>query len=172
MKNNKVQRYENIIAKLVDEKEKLLNENKSLKQQLSGCQRRISNLLIQLNCPTSMAKAIAKPVKKKKKKDENEEDWKQWYNRMLETPQWSNKRLQIFKRDKHTCQLCGSKTNLQVHHLRYNETRTAPWAYPNTSLITLCEACHKKVHADPDHIMNPKAVPSQAPLENNTSPSD
>lgn len=52
---------------------------------------------------------------------------------------WHKLRFAIFKRDGYQCQKCGSKTNLECHHLR------PIWAggshHPN-NLITLCRRCH------------------------------
>lgn len=72
------------------------------------------------------------------------------YERLLQQPEWKEKRLHIIRRDGHHCQYCGATTNLQVHHKYYlqypNHTRPKPWEYPDTALITLCKDCHKKVH--------------------------
>lgn len=74
------------------------------------------------------------------------------YGALLFTPQWTAKRLEILKRDAHTCVVCKSAIGLQVHHRQYhfivrqNQFRL-PWEYPNDLLITLCESCHKKGHS-------------------------
>lgn len=50
-------------------------------------------------------------------------------------------RIQVLKRDKYKCKKCGSKTNVQVHHIK-------KWAdYPTlrreiNNLICLCKKCH------------------------------
>lgn len=79
---------------------------------------------------------------------------KEQYHQQLEHPLWEKKRNIILKRDQYQCRLCGSKHNLQVHHIKYSSDKKA-WEYPNLDLITLCEECHKKVHADPKHELNP-----------------
>jgi DNA-binding MarR family transcriptional regulator len=79
---------------------------------------------------------------------------KEQYHQQLENPMWEKKRNIILKRDQYQCQLCGSKHNLQVHHIKYSSDKKA-WEYPNLDLITLCEECHKKVHADHQHELNP-----------------
>ena len=67
------------------------------------------------------------------------------YSHKLKSPQWQKKRLEIMRRDKFTCKLCGdSKTQLHVHHKEYIEGND-PWDYPNILLITLCEHCHVEV---------------------------
>ena len=61
-------------------------------------------------------------------------------------PRWQKKRLEIMKLDDFKCIECesGSKT-LNVHHSYYISGRK-PWRYPNWSLSTLCEDCHKSRH--------------------------
>lgn len=60
---------------------------------------------------------------------------------------WQKKRLEIMERDGWECQSCcgsvGSDT-LNVHH-RYYEQGKKPWEYADSSLVTLCEDCHKAV---------------------------
>lgn len=80
---------------------------------------------------------------------------KEQYHQQLEHPLWARKRSEILKRDQYQCRLCGSKHNLQVHHIKYSSGKKA-WEYPNLDLITLCEECHQKVHSDPKHDLNPK----------------
>jgi 5-methylcytosine-specific restriction endonuclease McrA len=49
----------------------------------------------------------------------------------------------ILLRDNWTCQVCGSKTNLQVHH---QQLRSQSGSDEESSLITLCASCHAKLH--------------------------
>lgn len=67
------------------------------------------------------------------------------YKSQLLTQEWKSKRLKILQRDKFTCQKCGSKDKLQVHHKRYIKGRLA-WDYPNNLLTTLCGTCHNFIH--------------------------
>jgi hypothetical protein len=74
-----------------------------------------------------------------------EEFKKSYYEKLLD-PRWQKKRAEIWKRDNHTCQFCGSdRHTLQVHH-RYYVSRRAPWDYPDWSLVTSCKNCHKIEH--------------------------
>lgn len=67
------------------------------------------------------------------------------YIETLRDPRWQKKRLQILKRDKFRCKLCGDdKTHLQVHYKEY-KNNLMPWEYCNSDLITLCEHCHNAV---------------------------
>jgi 5-methylcytosine-specific restriction endonuclease McrA len=52
-------------------------------------------------------------------------------------------RARILRRDGWRCQLCGSVTNLTVHHQRY---RSHSGADTEQNLITLCADCHSEVH--------------------------
>ncbi len=67
------------------------------------------------------------------------------YSDLLKSPKWQKKRLEIMKRDKFRCKLCGdTETSLQVHHKEYINGN-APWEYENSNFITLCEHCHYEV---------------------------
>lgn len=67
------------------------------------------------------------------------------YFEKLRDPRWQKKRLEVFKRDKFTCQICMDKeSTLAVHHKKYVSGKE-PWDYKNEFLITLCEKCHEKL---------------------------
>ena len=62
-----------------------------------------------------------------------------------------NARQYVLKRDNYTCQCCGKHGDglkLHVHHI---ESRKAGGNAPG-NLITLCEDCHKKLHAGLIHL--------------------
>ena len=62
-------------------------------------------------------------------------------------PRWQKKRLEILSRDGFKCCLCGrDDTQLHVHHTSYEKGRMI-WEYPNGYYRTLCDPCHKKLHA-------------------------
>lgn len=66
------------------------------------------------------------------------------YYELLRRPEWQEKRLRIMDRDGFACRECGDKgTTLNVHHGYYLKDHK-PWEYPDESLRTLCEPCHKK----------------------------
>ncbi len=50
---------------------------------------------------------------------------------------------QVLQRDSWRCQNCGSRTNLQVHHI-YLRSQAGDDAEKN--LITLCSDCHDQIH--------------------------
>lgn len=73
------------------------------------------------------------------------------YGASLFDPRWKNKRLAILNRDDNKCIICGSNSDLQVHHRQYHFSNSLnafrnPWEYENRLLITLCEQCHHKGH--------------------------
>ena len=70
---------------------------------------------------------------------------KDWYEDMLKSKAWKNKRKVILKRDKYKCTKCSSVIRLQIHHLYYIKGRK-PWEYPNKALVILCNECHTKIH--------------------------
>jgi len=52
-------------------------------------------------------------------------------------------RNQMLRRDGWRCQLCGTMSNLEVHH---KEFRSHSGDDSDQNLITLCTACHADVH--------------------------
>ena len=65
------------------------------------------------------------------------------YKEKLKDPRWQKKRLKILDRDEWVCQECyDSDSTLHVHH-RYYSSGKDPWDYPDSALVTLCEACHE-----------------------------
>ena len=50
---------------------------------------------------------------------------------------------QILRRDSWRCQSCGTMSNLEVHHIEFR-SHSGPDSEEN--LITLCTACHTRVH--------------------------
>jgi 5-methylcytosine-specific restriction endonuclease McrA len=53
-------------------------------------------------------------------------------------------RQQILRRDGWRCQICGTMANLEVHH---KEFRSRSGEDSEENLITLCAACHTRVHS-------------------------
>ncbi len=51
----------------------------------------------------------------------------------------------VLERDSWRCQFCGQIVNLQVHHLR---PRSQQGDDKEENLITLCRACHERVHRE------------------------
>lgn len=57
----------------------------------------------------------------------------------------SNLKERIKNRDKHSCQLCGRKEKLCVHHINYEKEDLF-----DLNLITLCTGCNGRVNGDRD----------------------
>ena len=57
---------------------------------------------------------------------------------------WRNN---VICRDKHECRICGSKENLEVHHIiPVKNDPEGQYKYDVNNGITLCKTCHDKVH--------------------------
>lgn len=67
------------------------------------------------------------------------------YRKLLRDSRWSQRRMEIMRRDNFRCRRCGAKRNLNVHH-RWYIYRRNPWEYPDRCLVTLCEKCHRRTH--------------------------
>jgi len=52
-------------------------------------------------------------------------------------------RQQILRRDGWRCQSCGTMSNLEIHHKQF---RSLSGEDSELNLITLCTACHARVH--------------------------
>lgn len=51
----------------------------------------------------------------------------------------------VLERDKYTCQKCGNKSNLIVHHIKpFASNKELRFDISNG--VTLCQKCHKEVH--------------------------
>ena len=61
----------------------------------------------------------------------------------LDPPAYERLRQQILLRDGWRCQSCGTMSNLEVHHMKF---RGHSGEDSEENLITLCAACHAKVH--------------------------
>ena len=67
------------------------------------------------------------------------------YYEQLETKEWKDFRKLVFASRGKVCDMCGAKTNLQVHHPKYVFGRKA-WEYPISEVVVLCRNCHEQVH--------------------------
>lgn len=62
-----------------------------------------------------------------------------YYRKYLKTDHWLKLRAKVLKRDNHTCQSCGSKNKLQIHHKKYR----GYYKEKEKDLSIRCEFCHK-----------------------------
>lgn len=87
-------------------------------------------------------------VSSKKQSQKKDKD----YNRHYSDPRWYETRNRIYLRDGCQCKKCGTSSGqLHAHHLYYVAKRL-PWEYPDSALVTLCDACHKRAHVDPTSV--------------------
>ncbi len=63
----------------------------------------------------------------------------------IEKQDYQNLREQVLRRDSWRCQLCGSMTNLEVHHKQFSSHSGGD---QEDNLITLCFDCHAFTHGD------------------------
>ncbi len=61
----------------------------------------------------------------------------------LNPTMYENLRQEVLRRDGWRCQFCGSRSNLEVHHLQFR-SHAGPDSEQN--LITLCADCHSTLH--------------------------
>ena len=64
------------------------------------------------------------------------------YNQYLKTEHWKYTRLKVLKKYKNKCYMCSYDMMIQVHHKTYDRIGNEDVDV----LITLCKACHLKVH--------------------------
>lgn len=69
------------------------------------------------------------------------------YKQYLKSPEWQKKRIERLNFDNFTCQYkgCQNKTNLDVHHIRYDNIFNEN-VYRD--LITVCRSCHEKLEQE------------------------
>lgn len=58
---------------------------------------------------------------------------------------YKNRRIALV-RDNYTCQCCGTKNDINVHHIDCDKTNNSP-----SNLITLCDQCHHSLHGKYTH---------------------
>ena len=64
------------------------------------------------------------------------------YRRYLKTNHWKKTRAIALQRGHYKCHDCGSKSNLQVHHLTYVRRGHEK----QSDLVVVCKKCHEKRH--------------------------
>lgn len=82
------------------------------------------------------------------------------YSEYLQSEYWKEARNKRLKIDGYRCQMCGSKDDLEVHHLSYhyvfkeNGLNDRGQSVIDTELVTLCHDCHGKITRMMNRITN------------------
>ena len=71
-------------------------------------------------------------------------DRKGEYSDYLNSPKWKGIRRDVLIRDKYLCQGCLRNKATQVHHLTYENI----YDELMFQLVSVCDACHRKIHPD------------------------
>lgn len=80
------------------------------------------------------------------------------YSEFLESEYWKEVKETVKNRDNNKYLICGSLTNLHIHHISYKvnnaniiekEKDFLEW------LITVCEKHHLEIHSTKNHLLNP-----------------
>lgn len=70
--------------------------------------------------------------------------------RKLQTKEWQEVCRRVRIRDGHRCRICGKNYSLEVHHTTYYDDNGVSIVGRESDfldkLITLCEACHSRIH--------------------------
>lgn len=78
--------------------------------------------------------------------------------KLRKSPEYKKWRVLVYKRDHYQCQICGSKKEINAHHLfgwkEYPDKR-----FDVNNGITLCKECHIKVHQKYGWTSNIKMTP-------------
>lgn len=88
---------------------------------------------------------------------------KDWYRKYLQTDHWMSLRAAKLESCGDKCEVCGTKTKLEVHHLRYD-----PYQERLTDLQILCEDHHYLIHtAELSSKFTPLTAPKVASFQQN-----
>jgi 5-methylcytosine-specific restriction endonuclease McrA len=84
----------------------------------------------------------------KKYRTFNQEYYKEFNKEYSDLMRFGGNREKVLIRDEYTCQICGSKEKLVVHHIdgtgRGNEMHNNDL----DNLITICRGCHAEIHKE------------------------
>lgn len=64
------------------------------------------------------------------------------YDSYMQSDEWSKKREERLRLDSYRCRVCGSTSDLDVHHLTYQRFGNEDI----NDLVTLCRNCHQEQH--------------------------
>lgn len=79
---------------------------------------------------------------KERRKEEKKERLKKYYD-YLGSPEWRNKRQEVFNSRSKCCERCKRVDNLEIHHKTYKNI----YKEKLEDLQILCRSCHKSEHS-------------------------
>lgn len=86
-----------------------------------------------------------KPAKNKSKKSRTKQPFvRPAYEEYMKSKRWWSRKQQLFKVREKKCELCGSVTEIHVHHLTYDRLGRER----DKDLQILCADCHATEHED------------------------
>jgi hypothetical protein len=62
--------------------------------------------------------------------------------RYIHSPWWKRRKQRYYRRHLKKCRVCGSKVQVQLHHLTYERM----YQERDTDLVALCAVHHKQAH--------------------------
>lgn len=68
------------------------------------------------------------------------------YQDYLKSKDWENKKKQAYGKKKKQCVICGSKENLNLHHLNYKNLVDINVIGIDSDLRVFCKRCHSTAH--------------------------
>ncbi len=71
--------------------------------------------------------------------------WERNYHPGRKSGPYLNWKIKVLRRDKCTCQVCGTQNDIHVHHI-CNYSDHPQFATQETNGICLCEKCHRVIH--------------------------
>ena len=144
--------YNFLKDKPYSERVKIIKERKTIREQKALEKREQKVLEKALNKKRKILDKEQKALNKEQKAlNKKEKALKNKNNRnTLDYDIWHNK---VLIRDNYFCQVCGSKKELEAHHLEsFSSTPQLRTILSNG--ITLCQKCHKNLHHQFGYIVN------------------
>lgn len=154
----------------IEEQRNKIRERGESTQLLSKCKRRLINGEVkyvrksekitfdatQINEAKRITKRSTKKQYKKWNKRKNKKvklnkktkilKQKDYVDSLYKSKEWLSLRNLALQRDNKTCQKCGVKKNLHVHHIKYNSNSKNYLIVDLKHLMTVCKPCHEKIH--------------------------
>ena len=102
--------------------------------------------MIILMMPSLMARVIRRAMSRLQHKKGRKSNYAKL---LLKNPDWEEAKRKVRIRDRHTCQVCGTDFNLEIHHNVYKVNGQSIVGHELEHLdclVTLCGDCHDRVH--------------------------